>query len=126
MKNATSTSMIYCRIRELIVKKGRDEKRDISYRVLSAKTGLSTSTIVKLASWDGIKRIDASTIEALCDFFDCTVGDLLVYDKTGMTNRVDITAKASNTAPDNSKDASEPSPDKSEDASEPSPNKSES
>ena len=82
MENAINNNMVYCRIKELIAEKERDEKRDISYRVISAETGISTATIVKLASWDGIKRIDASTIEALCNFFNCTVGDLLVYDKT--------------------------------------------
>ena len=82
MEDATSTNMVYCRIKELITEKERIEKRDISYRTLSAETGISTATIVKLASWDGIKRIDASTIETLCQYFRCSVGDLLVYDKT--------------------------------------------
>ena len=86
MENATKKNMVYCRLKELIAEKERDEKRDISYRVIAAETGISTATIVKLASWDGIKRIDASTIEALCNFFKCTVGDLLVYDKTRYSN----------------------------------------
>ena len=105
MENAIKRNMVYCRIKELIAEKERNEKRDISYRVIAAETGISTATIVKLASWDGIKRIDASTIEALCNFFNCTVGDLLVYDKTRFSNRsLEPESDASLENPDESPD----------------------
>lgn len=70
--------MIYCRIKELIAEKERREQRAITYRTITAELGLSSATIVKLASYNGIKRVDASTLELLCDYFDCTVGEILV------------------------------------------------
>ena len=42
------------------------------------KTGLSRATVSNLYH-EKIKRIDLDTIENLCKFFDCQVGDLLEY-----------------------------------------------
>ena len=78
MELATYKDMIYCRIKELIAEKERAENRSITYRTITAETGLSSTTLVKLASHSGINRIDASTIDVLCDYFSCGVGDLLI------------------------------------------------
>ena len=78
MESATKLDMIYCRIKELIADKERKDNRSISYRTITAETGLSSTTLVKLASHSGINRIDANTIDVLCDYFDCGVGDLLI------------------------------------------------
>lgn len=75
---APNEGMVFCRIKELIAEKERAEGRSITYRTITAETGLSSTTIVKLASFSGINRIDSSTIEILCDYFGCSVGDLLI------------------------------------------------
>ena len=78
--------MVYCRIKELMAQKERREKRAITYQVIYDETRISPATVARLSSWNGIKKIDANTIEALCIYFDCEVGDLLVCDKQGMAN----------------------------------------
>ena len=84
MEDATMNYMIYCRLRELIAEKERKENRKITYRVIMDEAHIASATIAKLLSFKGIKRIDGSTIENLCNFFNCTVGDLLVYAPTSM------------------------------------------
>lgn len=79
MKIAIETNMIYCRIKELIAQKELREKRKITYKVLQDETGLSPVTISKLFRFDGVQRIDRTTMEKLCEFFSCDVGDLLTY-----------------------------------------------
>lgn len=51
------------------------EKR-LNIQDVHEKTGLSRNTITNLYH-EKATRIDYSTIEKLCDLFDCPVGDLL-------------------------------------------------
>lgn len=62
--------MLKCRLSILMGEK-RSNIQDIH-----EKTGLSRNTITNLYH-EKATRIDFSTIEKLCDFFNCTVGDLL-------------------------------------------------
>ncbi|MDR6555468.1 helix-turn-helix transcriptional regulator [Paenibacillus qinlingensis] len=56
------------------------EKKIRSLNKLSRETGVSAPALARL--YDGTNvRIDYETIEKLCDYFNCTVGDLLVYEK---------------------------------------------
>lgn len=79
MKNAISTDMIYCRLKNLIAEKEFREKRKITYKVIQDETGLSSTTIAKLLNFRGIQRIDGTTLDKLCEFFGCQVGDILQY-----------------------------------------------
>jgi putative transcriptional regulator len=47
---------------------------------LSNKTGLDKNTI---SNWynQKVTRFSADTLEVLCEFFDCQVGDILIYEK---------------------------------------------
>lgn len=45
---------------------------------LEEKTGITRKTLAKLYNDEG-KGIDYSTLNALCQFFDCQPGDLLEY-----------------------------------------------
>jgi len=55
-------------------------KKIRSLNELSRQTGVSAPALGRL--YDGTNvRIDYSTIEALCLFFDCQIGDLLEYVK---------------------------------------------
>ena len=51
---------------------GRDKLRISD---VAQKTGLNRSTVTALYN-ETATRIDLSTIESLCDLFDCQVGDL--------------------------------------------------
>lgn len=79
MKNAINTNMIYCRLKQLIAEKEFKERRKITYKVIQDETGLSSTTIAKLLSYKGVNRIDGTTLDKLCDFFGCQVGDILLY-----------------------------------------------
>lgn len=53
-------------------------RRIRSIRKLSKETGVSANALGRL--YDGVNvRIDYSTIEALCAYFGCNVGDILEY-----------------------------------------------
>lgn len=79
MKIAITTDMIYCKIKTLIANKELAEKRKITYKVIQDETGLSSTTIAKLLNFRGIQRIDGTTLDKLCEFFHCNVGDILMY-----------------------------------------------
>ncbi len=70
--------MIQCRLRELIASVGRRERRRITYRDIRSQTGLSTTTLTRLAN-DRADRVALSVIDRLCAYFQCQPGDLLVY-----------------------------------------------
>ena len=44
------------------------------------RTGLSRGTISNLYH-DKMQRIDYETLSKLCELFDCSVGDILAFDK---------------------------------------------
>ena len=67
---------MYCRLAVLI----KEKDTRLSQRELSRATGLSTATVNKLHN-NEFDRVDAATIEKLCDYFNCEVGDLLVLKK---------------------------------------------
>lgn len=48
----------------------------LTQSLLSEKTGIAASTISRLFNGSA-QRYDAQTVEKLCAFFDCQVGDLL-------------------------------------------------
>lgn len=52
------------------------EKKIRSINKLARETGVSAPALTRL--YDGTNiRIDYSTIEALCNYFECGIGDLL-------------------------------------------------
>lgn len=72
--------MIKCQLIQLLSHRQMQEKRKISYREIARATGLPTSTISRMAR-DEVTRFDAETLSALCAYFDCKLGELLVYEK---------------------------------------------
>ncbi len=44
------------------------------------ETGLSRHTLTKIGNNDA-RRIDIGTLEKLCDYFECEVGDILIKSK---------------------------------------------
>ena len=58
--------------------KGRQEERRIVYDDILSSTGISNTTLTRLAN-NRAGRIYISTIDRLCSYFDCQPGDLFVY-----------------------------------------------
>lgn len=94
MRIALKDYMIYSKLNQLIAEKEFREKRKITYKVIQNETGLSPNTIAKLMSLDPIQRIDGTTLDRLCEFLGCQVGDILIhsyisYDDDDESNRLD-------------------------------------
>jgi len=73
-----SIEMIQCRLKELIAIKSRQSRQKITYDDIKESTGLSKTTLVKLAN-DKAALASINTLAKLCWYFDCQPGDLLVY-----------------------------------------------
>ena len=71
---------VYNKFKILLAQKEIDEGRRISYEEIKEATGIASSTLSAWAT-NSVKRYDADTIAALCEFLDCEVGDLLIYDR---------------------------------------------
>ena len=64
---------MFCRLAVLMAE--RDPH--LSQRKLASDLGVSPTTINQLFG-NKFKRIDVATVERLCNYFKCDVGDLLV------------------------------------------------
>ena len=74
--------MIQCRLRELMAIKGRVDGRRVNYANIVAETGVSTTTLTRLAN-DRSDRIAIDTIDRLCAYFNVQPGDLFIYVEEG-------------------------------------------
>ncbi len=71
--------MIRTRFEELRLQKARQRGvTRIPLRQIVEETGLAETTLLRLSN-DTSTRVDYSTLDALCKYFGCTVGDLLEY-----------------------------------------------
>lgn len=61
---------------------GGDTSQRLNQRQLSLQTGIAASTLNRLFK-NEFNRVDAATVETLCDFFECEVGDLFVLKESG-------------------------------------------
>lgn len=64
------------RLPALIGQKQVNENRVINVATIADETGLSRQTIYTWLNND-LRRVEVDTIEALCKYFKCNVGDLL-------------------------------------------------
>jgi len=69
---------IKCNLKQLILEKSAREGHRITYAEISQATGLSPTTITKLAN-DQSALVGLKTLDRLCAYFGVNVGDLLVY-----------------------------------------------
>ncbi len=70
--------MIQCRLRELMAIKSRRDQRRITYGDIVANTGISTTTLTRLAR-DRSEKVALTTVDRLCAYFEGQPGDLFVY-----------------------------------------------
>ncbi len=69
---------IASRLKVLIAEKEVAERRTIPYEEIKNVTGIATSTLSSLAK-STTTRFFEDTLVKLCEYFNCQVGDLLVY-----------------------------------------------
>lgn len=73
------TKRIYNRVKELIAEKERRTGSSISYRDISADTGLSKNTVGKWAR-NEVQEFDRAVLATWLDYFGCDIADLIVYE----------------------------------------------
>ncbi len=70
--------MIRTRFEELRLKKSREVGEKLPLRKIVDATGLAETTLLRLSNETNL-RVDYSTLNTLCKYFGCGVGDLLEY-----------------------------------------------
>ena len=70
--------MIQCRLRELMASAGRIQQKRVTYDDIRSRTGLSKTTLTRLAN-DRADQIALSVVDRLCAYFKCQPGDLFIY-----------------------------------------------
>ena len=70
--------MIQFRLRELMARKERLERRRITYAVITEETHISPSTLSRMAN-NGLGMVSLSVVDRLCAFFGCTPGELMIH-----------------------------------------------
>ena len=73
----TGTGMIQCRLRELMAAKARRERRRITYDDIRFQTGVSKTTLTRLAT-DQVGGVSYSVMDRLCTYLECQPGDLFI------------------------------------------------
>ncbi len=71
--------MIKSKLKVLIAQREVATGKKISYESLAAEVGLSKNTLNRLAEGK-TDRVDLLTLDKLCRYFRCDVGDLLAYE----------------------------------------------
>jgi len=66
--------------RILLAQKATRHQQNIALMDVQLETGIAWSTLNSWAN-NQVTRYDAPVIMALCEYFNCQVGDLLVYEK---------------------------------------------
>lgn len=70
--------MIRSRMPLLRAEKEIREGRKLTVRVIADETDLSPGAVQRLMTLDA-ERVDFSTLNRLCKYFNCGIGDLLEY-----------------------------------------------
>lgn len=67
------------RLWELIKEKELAENRRLTYATIAAEAGVTERLVWRWVK-KSVTRYDSETIKAFCDYFNCTPGDLIVYE----------------------------------------------
>lgn len=74
------TEKISNRFRILLAQKATREQRNIALKEVGRETGIAWSTLNAWAN-NQVTRYDAPVIQALCEYFSCQVGDLIIFER---------------------------------------------
>jgi putative transcriptional regulator len=66
------------RLKVLLAEKELRENRKLTYRTVAKETGLAIDTLTAYMT-QRVNRSDKSTLETLCEYLNCDVGELLKY-----------------------------------------------
>lgn len=67
------------KLRILVSTKELRDKRKLGIRTIAEETGASVSTVQRLMN-DSMRRVPIDDLARLCRYFECGVGDILVFD----------------------------------------------
>ena len=67
-------------LRVLLAQKATREQKNIPLNRVSVDTGIAWSTLQSWAN-NKVTRFDESVIIALCDYLECDIADLLIYER---------------------------------------------
>ena len=71
--------MVKSKLKILIAQREVETGQKLTYERLASEVGLSKTTLNRLAEGK-TDRVDFLTLEKLCRYFQCDIGDLLVYE----------------------------------------------
>lgn len=74
--------MVKFNLKVLVARREQDTGEKLTYGRLAEEAGLSARTISRLAE-NQADRVDLTTLDKLCKFFNCDVGDVLYYVPDG-------------------------------------------
>lgn len=81
-KSEDYSGRIYTRFKVLLAEKEIRDGRSYTYSYIKSKTGVAASTLSAYAqNKQSVKAYKKSTMARLCEFLDCEVGDLIVYER---------------------------------------------
>ena len=72
-------------LRVLTAQKSQHERRRISLRTVAEETGITRYAIYALAK-NELREFPKEVLEKLCNYFNCTVGDLLLTEESEATH----------------------------------------
>ena len=70
--------MIRFKLKELIAEKEFQDKRNITIKEIADNTGINRMTLSKILNHPG-HSTTTTNIDKLCQFFQCSVGDLMIH-----------------------------------------------
>lgn len=74
----SGVGLIRSKLKRLRLNKEESEGRKLTYEVISSETGLSKGVLVRLMNSE-FERVEVPTLNSLCHYFACGIGDLLEY-----------------------------------------------
>lgn len=73
--------MIFFKINELITKKESDKNCKISLQDISNDTGINRTVLSRMKNHNETYSTTTNTIDLLCEYFDCSVGEIIEFRK---------------------------------------------
>lgn len=73
--------MIIFKIDELVVKKEKEDGCRISLQDVANETGINRTVLSKMKNQRETYSTTTNTINLLCEYFDCEIGDVIEFKK---------------------------------------------
>lgn len=73
--------MIIFKINELVIKKEKENNCKISLQDISNETGINRTVLSKMRNHSETYSTTTNTINLLCEYFGCSVGEIIEFKK---------------------------------------------